>query len=304
MSAEQLSFVLPAPPPSLLKLWTPADIYERLDAGNIEHFVEDRRVERKGPNVQARTLAEYLSMWANTQPHGGLIIVGIEDDGRLAGCKNAATEHLNTLEHLSQLCPDARYSSKNVAIKNHRGEDDFVLVFRVEYRPDRVVETSASDAFAREGDKKVKLSDAVKHELRISKGELHYELERVSLKFPVDFDAVEIGKFCTAFHTNRKFPSDKSREELLELAKLGSRSGKEFQPNLACALLFAKDPRDIVPGARIRVIRYDGTYEKFGTEMNSVFSTFIDGNVSKILFEAKPIISSQLRSFQRYDETG
>lgn len=38
--------------------------------------------------------------------------------------------------------------------------------------------------------------------------------------------------------------------------------------------------------------------------MNSVFNTFVDGNISKILFEAKPIIASQLRSFQRYSSTG
>jgi ATP-dependent DNA helicase RecG len=69
-------------------------------------------------------------------------------------------------------------------------------------------------------------------------------------------------------------------------------------------LLFANDPRDVIAGARIRVIRYEGTHEQFGAEMNSVFSTYVDGSISKLLFEAKPIIASQLRSFQRYSATG
>ena len=75
-------------------------------------------------------------------------------------------------------------------------------------------------------------------------------------------------------------------------------------PNLACSLLFARDPRDVTPGARIRIIRYEGTREGFGAELNSVFSTYVDGNIAKILFDAKPIIGSQLRSFQRFNQAG
>lgn len=301
---EQLAFTLPIPAEGLVQLWTPSEIFERLDSGNVEHFVEDRRIERKSVSVQPRTLSEYLSMWSNTQPHGGLIIIGVDDAGRVTGCKSAAISHRNSLESLSTFCPDARYVTRNVPVRNIRGEDDFVLVFLVTYRPDKVVETSAGDAFIREGDKKLRISETVKRELRIVKGEIHYELESVPLKYPEDFDWVEVNKFCKAFFSYRRYKSMKSREELLELAKLGKRVNKQFQPNLACALLFAKDPRDVVPGARIRVIRYDGSVETFGSELNSVFSTFVDGNISKILFAAKPIIDAQLRSFQRYDSSG
>lgn len=172
------------------------------------------------------------------------------------------------------------------------------------YRADKLVETSGGDAFIREGDKKIRVSEALKRELRISKGEIHYELEQVNLTYPEDFDLDDIAKFCRAFYVNRRYQIEKSREELLELAKLGRRSGNQFLPNLACALLFARDPREVIPGARIRVIKYEGTHEKFGGEMNSVFNTFVDGNIAKLLFEAKPLIASQLRSFQRYSSTG
>lgn len=52
------------------------------------------------------------------------------------------------------------------------------------------------------------------------------------------------------------------------------------------------------------MIRYEGSHEQFGSELNSVYSTFVDGNISKLLFTAKPIITSQLRSFQRFNSTG
>lgn len=302
--AEQLSFNLTLPAQSLIQLWTPDEIYDRLSDGNISQFVEDRRVERKGTNVQPKALAEYLSMWSNTQPHGGLIIVGVDNDGTISGCKNLATSHKNNLENLTHLCPDARWACKEVPILNSKKRNDFIIVFRVSYRPDKLVETSSGEAFIREGDKKLRVNETLKRELRISKGEIHYELERVILKYPDEFDLTEISKFCRAFYVNRRYRSDKRQDELLELAKLGRRVGHEFQPNLACALLFARDPRDVIPGARIRVIRYEGMHEQFGEEMNSVFSTFVDGNISRILFEAKSIVTSQLRSFQRFNTSG
>lgn len=304
ITPDQLSFDLPLPAAGLTQLWTPIEIYERLDAENIYKFLEDRRVEHKGIGVQPKALAEYLSMWSNTQPHGGLIIVGINNAGQIEGCNALSQSHKNSLESLTHLCPDAHWASKSVSVKNYKGEDDYVLLFQVSYRSDKVVETANGDAFIREGDKKLSISETLKRELRISKGEIHYELEKVNLKYPSDFDDDEITKFCSAFFINRRFVSAKGRDELLELAKLGRRVEGRFEPNLACALLFARDPRDVIPGARIRIIRYEGKHEKFGEEMNSVYSTYVDGNVAKILFDAKPLIAAQLRSFQRFTSNG
>ncbi|MHB0667860.1 AlbA family DNA-binding domain-containing protein, partial [Roseomonas mucosa] len=98
--ADQLSFNLSLPPDTLVQLWTPDEIYDRLDQQNINKFVEDRRVERKGPLVTPKVLAEYLSMWSNTQPHGGIIIVGVEDDGKITGLSKISSSQKNNLESL------------------------------------------------------------------------------------------------------------------------------------------------------------------------------------------------------------
>jgi ATP-dependent DNA helicase RecG len=302
--AEQFSFNLVTPETGLVQLWTPDEIYDRLNADNVAQFAEDRRVERKSTAVQPKTMAEYLSMWSNTQPHGGIILVGLDDNGRVSGCKQMPTAQRNALESLTHLCSDARWVCKNVALNNHKGQDDFIIMFRVTYRPDKLVETSSGDAFIREGDKKLRLSEAMKRELRISKGEIHYELESTNAIYPDDFDPMEISKFCQVFAANRRYPTSKTKDELLVLAKLGRIVHGKFKPNLACSILFSLDPRNDIPGARIRVIRYEGTQEQFGNEMNSVFSTFVDGNVSKILFEVKPIVASQIRTFQRFTMNG
>ena len=202
---DQLSLPLNAPGPRLKQLWSPDDIYDNLDAKLIPVFAEDRRVERKSAKVEARALGDCLSMWSNTQPHGGLIFVGIEDNGTITGCAGISQKHKNTLENTAEYCSDARVSSKLVPVINSKGKEDYIIVFRVMYRPDKLVHTHHGDAFMREGDKKIRILGDLKRELQIAKGEIHYELEEVPLNFPDDFDAGEVLKFCRMYSSNRGF---------------------------------------------------------------------------------------------------
>lgn len=302
--SDQLYLDFDIKPVGIVQLWTPDQIYDNLSSETLKDFKEDRRIERKANKVQPKALAEYLSMWSNTQPHGGIILVGVTNDGNIEGCKSLGTDGKNKLEKLTRLCPDAHWACKEIAVINMKGEDDFLLVYRVQYRADKLVLTTGDEAFIREGDDKLKINETMKRELRISKGEIHYELEPCALDYPQDFDLSEINKFCRAYFSNRRMEAEKSREEILILAKLGKIIDGNFRPNLACALLFSTDPRDVIPGARLRIIKYEGEFEKFGREMNSTFSEYIDGPISKLIFEARPIIASQLRSFQKLDASG
>jgi len=169
---EQLTLDFNPPKPQLKQLWTPDDIYRALSREIVELFREDSRVERKSCRVQQRDLAEYLSMWANTQPHGGIIFIGVEKTGELTGCANLETEALNKLETVRRICPDAKHEFARVPIINSKGREDFVLAIRVYYRPDKLVETTDGEAYIREGDEKRRLNETEKREIRLNKGEL------------------------------------------------------------------------------------------------------------------------------------
>lgn len=80
---DQLSLTFEIP----LALVSPDELYGHAESV-IELLREDRRFERKSPKTSPRTLGEYFSMWANTPPDGGLIAVGIEDNGKIIGCKS------------------------------------------------------------------------------------------------------------------------------------------------------------------------------------------------------------------------
>lgn len=77
-------------------------------------------------------------MWANTSPVGGLIVIGVGDDGAFEGLAEQGTSRLNDLEISGKTyCSDASCQFKRVAVTNRRGKDDFVLAIRVFYHETR-----------------------------------------------------------------------------------------------------------------------------------------------------------------------
>lgn len=297
--AEQVEMDFGPPLPSLPQLWTPDDIYTSCDAETIQRFKEDARVERKPGSIKRSVLADYVSMWANTQPHGGIVFLGVADNGRIIGCKHLHENQLNEVRTVRRLCPDAKVDFKRVAVKNIKGEDDFVEVMRVYYRDDKLVETVSGDAFIREGDEKRSLREEEKREIRLNKGQLELESEKVPLRYPDDFAPDLLKMYRDEYVKKRGLVDRYTIEDVLNMSKLGKRGPKGFEPNIGCALLFARDPRQVIPGAFIRVLRYEGTEEKFGTRMNVVADRVIDGPLPYQLVKAQDFITPLIRSFTR-----
>jgi len=227
LMAEQLTLNLEsvAPPrPELRELWTPDDILAtivRNGALAAIDFPEDNRVEWKAARYDCRQLGDYFSMWANTQPHGGLIVLGLEKDGVISGCRSVGSGKLADLETTGpNYCPDAQFDVRRVPATLSDGTPDFILLIRVLYRPDRLVETVSGDAFVRVGNRKRRLTEEEKRELRIVKGQIVYEKEYVSLKFPDEIDTLLIREFCNEYRMKRGLGTRHSDGQILVLNHL------------------------------------------------------------------------------------
>lgn len=291
--AEQLNFVFDGP----LALMSIDEIFELADNTLLRDLEEDRRIERKPPGYHSEALGDYFSMWANTSPDGGIIVVGQHDKGSLLGCSSLSAHELNRIEKAGmEYCPDSKCRSKRVPITNANGSADFVVVFRIYYRPDRVVKTVAGNAFVRIGDSKKKLSEHEVRELEIDKGQVDFELEPCGLKYPSDFDMSLVRQFADRFSSMRGL-SFHTEAEVLNLAHLGKRDPRQFVPNMACALLFAIDPRQIFPGAFIRFLRFEGEHEGTGEKFNAVKDIRCVGCVPKQIAYIESVLDGQLREF-------
>lgn len=303
--SNQLGFDFTFPATKPLRLLTEDELYDKLNEVLAVEAQEDPRIERKSASYSARALGDYFSMWANSPPFGGIILIGVENDGEISGCSSVDVSHINELERAGDVyCPEARYQCKRVEVTNSKGSPDYLVAIRVLYREDRVVETSARKAFTRRGSSKKELSDIEKRELQLMKGQLEIESEPSSLSFPGNFNSGLISQFVENVRRDRGLPRTLTDEQILELRRLGRIRSSGFVPNLACVLLFARDPQEVVPGCKIRFLRFDGTIEKTGKDYNAIKSQWIEGSVPQLIEQAEKVVDAQLREFMRLGDDG
>ena len=305
MGKKQLSFEFPEYGNETLHLLKVEEIYDRASQSLMERLTEDRRLERKEPRVQPQALGDYFSMWSNTGPEGGLIVVGMGDHGEVLGCSSLSQDQINLIEKTRDIyCPDANFQSKRIKVVNTNGLQDFLMIFYVEYRDDRVVETTKGNAFIRSGDAKRKLRDDERRQLEMEKGQVSFESEPCGLKWPDDFDVNAIQEFVRSVRSSRGLSESHTMEQLLTFNRLGTIKAEKFVPNNACALLFALDPNVRIPGCRIRFFRFDGVSEGTGEKFNAVKDIWIEGSVPRLIAECEKVLDAQIRSFSKLGGDG
>lgn len=287
------------------RLIRPDFVFEEPSPDLIRKLCEDRKIERKTPKIHLNELGEYLSMWANTPPDGGLIVIGLSDDGEWVGLDKLSDQQINDLELAGEkFCPDARVKTKRIRVRTNSGIDDWALLFHVPYRDDKLVRHVRGKAYYRVADTKRTMPEELAHDMERDKGHVTTEKEPCGLNYPDDFNAGLVSQFVAVARAFWKYPADRTAEEVLALRHLGKFADGKFVPNLACALLMANDPVDIVPGCKIRFLRYDGEQEGTGEKWNAVKDIWIEGRVPDLITGIESVLDSQLRTFSRLGTDG
>jgi ATP-dependent DNA helicase RecG len=280
------------------------DIYDNVTPELLTMIKEDRRIERKPAGIHAKELGEYFCMWANTAPNGGLIAIGVSNDGKLQGLSSVSVGAVNALEKTGDnYCPAAHFDSKRVKFQDGNKVDE-ILLFRIYYNAKRAVRTSDGRVFVRHGDSKKQLKNGEIRELEIDKGEVAWEQEDAKLSFPEDFDLNAVSEFVASVVNRRQLTPDKTDVEVLVLRRLGKMEKSKFIPNMACVLLFANDPMHEIPGCKIRFLRFDGKEEHTGQKWNAVKDEIIEGTVPHLIVLTAKILDAQLREFSRLGKDG
>ena len=291
-----------------LQLMSVDDIYSAADETLLRKLDEDRRVERKPARFSGDSLGEYFSMWANTSPCGGLIVSGMKDKkdgGGFDGCCQLSSDELNRLEKTGYVfCPDADYESKRVNVVNTHGVADFVVLFRVKYLEGIAARTTNGKVFRRIGDSKIELKSEQVRELQADKGEIAFEQQPSNMQWPLDFNQDAAGRFVHAVRAARRMSADLQQIDVLNLRRLGTIHNGNFQPNVACALLFANDPIRLIPGCKVRFQRFEGEVERTGVRYNAVKDEILEGTVPQLVQQVEGILESQLRTFSPLDSKG
>lgn len=277
---------------SSMALWTPRDLWVKLDQRLIELLKEDRRLEKKScKKIHLDDLAAYFSAFSNS-PDGGLIVYGVEDNGDITGCSNFDHEQINKVEivHLDK-CPQSKPEFKRIRVIIDN-KVDYCLAIYLPYIG-RLVETNKGDAWIRYGSSKHRMSDEEKRDFRSTRRELSFEQEEAPYNYPDDFDLRIIQDFCDRFR-ERENKDDWTNEEVLVDRLLLKERDKQFRPLNSLVLMASLDPRKSIPGCRIRIQRFASDKEGSGEKYNPLQDKFIEGNIVRIIKEASSTIDSYL----------
>lgn len=299
---KQLSFLELLERPTVEALIKPDQVFDSQDWRFVVGQPENTRFERKSAKVKPEGLAICLSAFGNGPAvEGGVVAIGIEDDGKVSGCKSVSANRIQQLEFMGRdHCANGRFATRRIEVQNHLGEPDFIILARVHFVDDKLVDLTNGEAYCRESDRSRRLTDAEKQEVRINKGERAFELEPCPLEWPDDFRQNLIDKFVQQIKRDRDGSMDIPDVDVLEAMRLGKVRDGRFVPNNVCALVFAKDPRQVFPGSYVHFLRYAGTEERSGKEYNVVKDRIIDGSILDIIKDSSSTIDANLREFTEF----
>lgn len=265
------------------------------DPDLITQKVEDQWFDRKSFRIGAAELANVMIGFANAD--GGTLLVGVENDGRIMGV-DSSRNHLNELQQaaLEYTAPPVRHTTSLLECLDHADQPTQVLVIEV-YPSDRVHHNRRDEVYLRAGDQTRQLGYEARQELMYDKGESVFDGTANPEGRITDLEEEAVSRFGTMIG----IPNDIERS--LRVRNLVvEREGLQV-PTWGSILLFAPEPDRFLPGAMIRLLRYDGLEPRTGTRSNLIFDRRIGGSLPEQIARAEDVMLNQLRHVTRLDET-
>lgn len=268
---------------------------------NLEYLTKEKEnlyFDRKRGKISLQDLANEVASFANS--NGGLIAVGITDEGKIEGFNVYGKEKLNECQKVvtNYLKNTPTYRIELINIKNEKGEDDNILLFHIEPELNYLIRNNKDEVYCRQGDSSIRLNANQIRSLEYDRKERDFEAEVLleSSINDIDSEVMEVYK--------RKIDTDLPNEEILKARGFLREKNGKYHLTKAGMLLFGKNPSIYLPSARVRVLKFEGTEFQVGTEMNIIKDRTFDKCLFKTLEQAREFINSQLREFTHLSPDG
>ncbi len=258
----------------------------------IQKSTEFQVFDRKSARIDAKALAITIIAFANAD--GGRIAIGVEDDGALTGV-DGKTEHVNELLRASyDYCvPSIAASTEYMDVTDVNGQPNHIILMTVPQSV-RVHANQADEVYYRVGDKSKKLNFEQRMQLVYAKGEHYYEDAPVNNARWEDLDMALVGDYVKVIGYGKG--AETYLRENGYVVKKEDYRGREYEALTGAAvLLFGKNPQRFFQRAQVRVIRYDGTEAKVGTEMNVVKDEIFTGPLLKLTNDVLAFVKTQIK---------
>ena len=244
---------------------------------NIQEIIahkEDQPFDCKSIQIDPKTLAIPIVAFANAD--GGVIAIGVSDKTRKIEGVDQHTERLNELLRVPlDFCnPSVPITSDLLPCIDKDGNDNHILLMYIPASSE-LHANQVDEAYMRVGDKSRKLSFEERIQLMYDKGERYYEDTAVYGAIVDDIDMAAVERYTELIGYTKS-----AKQYLHENNGFITTNAKgEEQVSVACVLLFGKYPQKFFPRGRTRFIRYKGTEERVGAEMNVIKDVTFEGTI-------------------------
>ena len=235
---------------------------------------EDQTFDCKSIQIDPKALAITIVAFANAD--GGDIAIGVSDKTRKIEGVDPHTEKLNELLRVPlDFCnPSVSITSDSLPCTDKDGNENHILLMHIPASSE-LHTNQADEAFMRVGDKSRRLSFEERIQLMYDKGERYYEDTAVYGATIDDIDIAAVERYTELIGYTKS-----AKQYLHENNNFITTNAKgEEQVSVACILLFGKYPQKFFPRGRTRFIRYKGTEERVGAEMNVIKDVTFEGTI-------------------------
>ena len=240
----------------------------------IRTHKEDQTFDCKSIQIDPKALAITIVAFANAD--GGDIAIGVSDKTRKIEGVDQHTEKLNELLRVPlDFCnPSVSITSDLLPCTDKDGNENHILLMHIPASSE-LHTNQADEAFMRVGDKSRRLSFEERIQLMYDKGERYYEDTAVYGAIVDDIDMAAVERYTELIGYTKS-----AKQYLHENNGFITTNAKgEEQVSVACILLFGKYPQKFFPRGRTRFIRYKGTEERVGAEMNVIKDVTFEGTI-------------------------
>lgn len=267
-------------------------MFEKYDLDYLQTQQEGLYFERKSARIRPRDIIKPIIAFANA--NGGIIALGLEDDGTLSGFSNSPNLPDTYIDEIRRVClPPPVINTHKVPY----GPDasDYILLLSVEPSINQVITDNGRHVYFRVKDSSRELSPLEVIQLQRDKGEQYFE----DIEAP-DSSIDDIDLQLLSDYKDKMSISHKPDFEVLKARGLTFKEGITY----AGILLFGNNPTRFLPNARIKFIRYDGISAETGSRLNIIKEVTFDSAIPTLIPQITDLVKSQLRDFQLLHNDG
>lgn len=258
----------------------------------VINLEEGQTFDRKSARIDEKEICNSMIGFANAD--GGSLAIGIENDKSLTGFNNLPNKENEIKESIGRyIIPPIKYEFEYIDFKHNNGVEDKVIIIKVEQSTE-VHKNAKDEVYLRCGRENRLLKFDERQKLLYDKGLQRFETKLLDNATLEDIDSELLKKYGEIIGID-------GFQKILLARNLAELKNGDIKINYAGILLFGKNPQKWVDLARIRILRYEGTEEGTGQQLNLTKDEKIEGSIIKQIESSKIIVNSILRDFTKLD---